>query len=631
MTAGVPYGRWPSPISARDVARASVTYDAVQMIEGAVYWIEGRPQEGGRDALVRWTAEDGARDVLPRPWSVGSRVHEYGGGAYLATRDGLWFCDATSQRLHRLTNRSPEPITPEPPSPASYRYADARLTADGRLLVCVRERHEPGDVVNELVALPADGSQPPQVIASGWDFYATPRPSPDGRMLAWTSWRHPLMPWDGTWLWIAEIGSDGNLSQPTHVAGGPNESVLQPEWNPDGTLHFVSDRSGWWNLYRQREAKIEPVLQIDAELGVAPWEFDYSTYTFLDSQHIAVLMQQGTRQQLAILDLSSSALRRIALPYTSIKPYLAGDGDQVVLIGASPTKSPAVAIVNVRTENVQQLASTTLPIDDSLIARPEPFTYATKDGQQAHGLFYPPTNPRMTPPSDERPPLIVRPHPGPTSNATMRLDPRLQFFTSRGFAVADIDYRGSTGYGRAYRQALNGNWGKLDVSDCTDAVDYLAANRRIDPNRVVISGASAGGYTALRALATTNHFIAGIATSAIIDLQMWRDTAPKFQKHQGDNLNSKDSTQPEELHERTSQGSGLTDIHRPLLLTHGVRDKVAPIRQIHGTAQHFDEYTTLKTYPDEGHIINQPKNIESAIEDELEFITRYTTLCSGIE
>jgi hypothetical protein len=332
-----PYGLWPSPINAEQVARQATAYDAVHTSGEAVYWLETRPSEDGRAVVVRWTDDTGAADAVPAGFDVGSRVHEYGGGAYLPAGRTLFACSQNDQRLYRIEGQhDPVPITPEPPAPTSLRYADLRLVPSGALLVCVRERHQDGQVVNELVALPVDGSADPWVVASGHDFYAAPRPSPDGRRLAWLTWDRPCMPWDGADLWVADLGPEVRLGPARHVAGGPQESVVQPDWSAEGILHFVSDRSGWWNLYRERHGQVEPLLPMAAEFADAPWELDYSSYASVGNGAIACGYRQHGRDRLALLHPETGRLTDLPIPYTSVKPYLRAVGDRLAFIGASP-------------------------------------------------------------------------------------------------------------------------------------------------------------------------------------------------------------------------------------------------------------------------------------------------------
>src|SRR5215218_7839058 len=501
-SAVTPYGLWPSPIDGEQVARQATAYDAVHTSGEAVYWLETRPSQDGRAVVVRWTEDTGAADAVPAGFDVGSRVHEYGGGAYLPAGRTLFACSRGDQRLYRIDGqRSPVPITPEPPTPAGLRYADLRLVSSGTLLVCVRERHQGEGVVNELVAVPAEASADPWVVASGHDFYAAPRPSPDGRRLAWLTWDRPCMPWDGADLWVADLGPDGRLGAARHVAGGPQESVVQPEWDVEGVLHFVSDRSGWWNLYRERHGQVEPLLPMAAEFADAPWEFDYSSYAFVGDGRIACRYRQKGRDRLGVLDPESGRLTDLSIPCTSVKPYLRAVGDRLAFIGASPTASSAVAILQVPTGHLDVLAGAEVSLDAAWVSVPKPIQFPSRDGQTAHALYYPPTNPEVTGPADAQPPLLVQAHPGPTADAKARLDLRIQFFTSRGFAVVEVNYAGSTGYGRGYRERLTGQWGLLDVADCLDAARSLVQTGEVDGRWLVISGASAGGFTALCALA----------------------------------------------------------------------------------------------------------------------------------
>jgi dipeptidyl aminopeptidase/acylaminoacyl peptidase len=583
-----PYGLWPSQIDAKEVARQATAYDAVHTSGEAVYWMETRPSQDGRAAVVRWTDDTGAADAVPARFDVGSRVHEYGGGAYIPAGRTLFACNQNNQSLYRIDEeRDPVPITPEPPTPASLRYADLRLVSSGALLVCVRERHQDGQVVNELVALPSDGSADPWVVASGHDFYAAPRPSPDGRRLAWLTWDRPCMPWDGADLWVADLGPDGRLGPARHVAGGPQESVVQPEWNPEGVLHFVSDRSGWWNLYRECQGQIEPLLPMTAEFADAPWEFDYSSYAFVGDGRIACRYREHGSDRLGLLDPGTGRLTDLPIPYTSVKPYLRAVGDRLAFIGASPTASSAVALLQVPTGHLDVLAGAEVSLDLAWVSVPQPIEFPSRDGQTAHALYYPPTNPEVTGPADARPPLLVQAHPGPTADAKARLDLRIQFFTSRGFAVVDVNYAGSTGYGRDYRERLTGQWGILDVADCLDAARSLVQAGEVDRRRLVISGESAGGFTALCTLASDELFAVGASRFGIADLETFRQQAPKFQAHELDRLVG---PYPEAAatYRARSPLHAVDRIARPVLLVHGLEDTVVPPSQAQVMADALD-------------------------------------------
>jgi dipeptidyl aminopeptidase/acylaminoacyl peptidase len=627
-----PYGLWPSPIDAEQVARQATAYDAVHTSGESVYWLETRPSQDGRAVVVRWTDDTRAADAVPARFDLGSRVHEYGGGAYLPAGRTLFACNQNDQRLYRIDGkRDPVPITPEPPTPASLRYADLRLVSSGALLLCVRERHQDGQVVNELVALPADGSADPWVVASGHDFYAAPRPSPDGRRLAWLTWDRPCMPWDGADLWVADLGPDGRLGPARHVAGGPQESVVQPEWNAEGVLHFVSDRSGWWNLYRERHGQVESLLPMAAEFADAPWELDYSSYAFVTDGHIACRYRHRGRDRLGLLDPESSRFTDLSIPYTSLKPYLRAVGDRLAFIGASPMTGSTVAILHVPTGRIDVLAKAEVFLDPAWVSVPQPIEFPTRDGQTAHALYYSPTNPEVTGPADARPPLLVQAHPGPTADAKARLDLRTQFFTSRGFAVVDVNYAGSTGCGRGYRERLTGQWGVLDVADCLDAARFLIQAGEVDGQRLVISGESAGGFTALGALASEELFAVGASRFGIADLETFRQQAPKFQAHELDRLVG---PYPEAAatYRVRSPLHAVDRIGRPVLLVHGLQDTVVPPIQAQVMAEALDHRGVrhvLLAFPGEGHGLRRPESIRRALEVELSFYVEALGLSPG--
>ncbi len=584
--------------------------------------METRPSQDGWAVVVRWTDDTGAADAVPARFDVGSRVHEYGGGAYLPAGRTLFACSQGDQRLYRIDGqRDPVPITPEPPTPASLRYADLRLVSSGELLVCVRERHQGADVVNELVALPGDGSAEPWVVAGGHDFYAAPRPSPDGRRLAWLTWDRPCMPWDGADLWVADLGPDGRLGPARHVAGGPAESVVQPEWDAEGVLHFVSDRSGWWNLYRERHGQVESLVAMAAEFADAPWELDYSSYAFMADGRIACRYRHRGCDHLGLLDPESGRLTDLPIPSTSLKPYLRAVGDRLAFIGASPTASSAVATLHAPTGRLEVLAGAEVSLDPTWVSVPQPIEFPTRDSQTAPALYYPPTVPEVTGPPEAGPPLLVQAHPGPTTDAKARLDLRTQFFTSRGFAVVDVNYAGSTGYGRGYRERLTGQWGVADVADCLDAARFLVQAGEVEGRQLLISGESAGGFTALCALAADDFFAGGASRFAIADLETFRRQAPKFQAHELDRLVG---PYPEAAatYRARSPLHAVDRIARPVLLVHGLEDTVVPPSQAQAMAEALARRGVrhmLLTFSGEGHGFRRPESIRRGVEVELSF------------
>ena len=526
------YGSWRSPIGGDAVARdRGWTYSLVTVSGDAVHWSESRPLEGGRDAIVAWRPGAAPADAIPADRNARTRVHEYGGGAFTVDDGTVFFCDYESQRIHRMDGAAPRPITPQPPTPFGLRYADLRITPDGAWLLCVRERDGDPEHVNELVALPADGSAEPHVIAAGHDFYAAPRVSPDGRRLAWLTWDHPRMPWEGTELWVAELGPEATLSGERLVAGGAAEAIVQPEWSPDGVLHYCSDRTDWWNLYRGEEG--EPLTALEAEIGGPMWVFGESWYAFLPDGRVVCVYTRDGHDHLAIVERPGE-LRTVELELTRIAD-LTTDGRRALFVGASPTRSPAVVAADLETGAVEVLsAGEEEDVEEAYVSVPRALEYPTTAGRTAHALFYPPYNPDFTAPEGERPPLVVRVHGGPTAHVTARLSPEIQYFTSRGFAVVDVNYGGSTGYGRAYRERLRGQWGIVDTDDSIAAARWLADRGEVDGARMAISGGSAGGWTVLCALAFHDVFAAGADYFGVSDLSGFVDETHKFESRYND-------------------------------------------------------------------------------------------------
>lgn len=621
-----PFGSWRSPLTADVIARSRVVLGGPRLSGDVLHWVERRPAEGGRSVIVRRAGSDQAVDVTSPGFNVRTRVHEYGGGEYLVHGDSVFFSNFTDQRLYRQDGpgEDPRPITPEPSTPAAVRYADGRVTPNGELLVCVRERHEAGGVWNEIVALPADGSREPWVLASGHDFFSFPRPSPDGRRLAWTSWDHPRMPWDGTELWMADLSSDGTLGDPRLVAGGPEESIFQPEWSPDGTLHFVSDRTGWWNLYRDREGRIEALHPMDAEFGSPQWIFGFSQYAFPSDGRIACVYSSAGIDHLALLDPATGEFGDVDLPYTDYG-YVQASGDRLAFVAASAGEAPAVVVLDVdsgATEVVRR--SLSLDVDAGTLSVPRPIEFPTEDGLTAHALYYPPANRDFTVPGGERPPLLVFAHGGPTGHTTSALDLEIQFFTSRGFAVADVNYGGSTGYGRPYRERLKGTWGIVDVADSVNAARYLADVGEVDGRRLAIRGGSAGGWVTLCALAFHDVFAAGASYFGVGDAEGLARHTHKFESRYLDGLIG---PYPEavDIYRERSPVHFADRLSCPLILFQGLEDEVVPPAQAEEMVAALREkgipYAYL-AYEGEQHGFRRAENIERSLQAELYFYGR---------
>ncbi len=581
MPTVAPYGSWRSPIDAATVARAGRRLGAARIADdGAVWWAEGRPAEQGRTALMRRPTGAAPEEVTPPGVNVRTRVHEYGGGAWtLVAPDLVLFTDFADQRLYRQAlGGPPAPLTPEPTQPAAWRYADARVTPAGATVICVREVHEgKGEPRNELVALPLDGSADPRPIAGGRDFYSFPRISPDGRWLAWTCWEHPNMPWDGTELWLAPLDAP---EQGRRVAGGPEESVFQPEWDAAGRLHFVSDRDGWWNLYRLEGEEAVRLSAEEADLAHPQWLFGGATYAFLDDGSIACVRTEGAEERLALLEPGAGQTRDLGLPYSNFGfPVLSARGSKVAFAASTPEEETAVVLYDVASGELEVVASAAEePLDPAYLSTPRAIEFATTEGDTAYGFYYPPANAEFEAPTGEAPPLIIQSHGGPTSHATPALDREFLFWTSRGFAVVDVNYRGSSGYGRAYRNRLRGQWGVFDNADCIAAAQHLAVAGDADSARLTIRGGSAGGYATLCALVFHDELAAGASYYGVADAETLATDTHKFEARYLDSLIG---PYPEraDLYRERSPIHFAERLRAPVILFQGLEDEIVPPNQ----------------------------------------------------
>ena len=619
----LPCGSWPSPIDARLVAGGSRGYGELRAKDAALFWTESRPEEGGRSTLVARVG-DRVRELTPQPFNPRSRVHEYGGGSYcVADRGGgrrcVYFVNFADQSVYEVplgadgqTLATPQRITR---GDADERYAD--LAWDGGALLAVRERHAAGgpEPVNDLVRIDV-GSGHVDVLHQGHDFYAAPRPSMDGR-LAFLVWDHPNMPFDGCQLLVADI--DGNrLREATVVAGGANESVVQPEWNGERLL-FVSDLGGHWNLYAHNGSGVYPVLPDAAEYGGPAWQFASTYYVPVGPGHVVARRVEDGVPSLVMVDLDqglASPVDDACSSYTDI----VRTPDGVAYIAGFVDKPRQVVGLRLDSRSSASLARHDGPaVGTGFIATPESLTFPSAAGD-AHAFFYPPANDDCGVAEGELPPLLVTTHGGPTSNAWADLDWRVQYYTSRGWAVVDVNYGGSTGFGRAYRERLNGTWGRTDVDDCVACVRHLIAGGRVDPTRVAIKGGSAGGFTTLAALAFTDVFRAGASHYGVADLDALASDTHKFESRYLDTLLGS----PDAVAER----SPINHVDRlgcPVIFFQGADDKVVPPNQ----AESMREALAAKGIPvayllfeGEGHGFRCSENVQRAIEAEYAFFAK---------
>jgi dipeptidyl aminopeptidase/acylaminoacyl peptidase len=636
-----PYGSWKSPITT-DLITAKVIALAWPQFDGDdIYWTETRPTEGGRTVIVRRAPDKQITDITPQGFNARTRVHEYGGKPYQAERGTVYFSHWNDQRVYRHDlNAAPRPITPLP-----FWYADFAIDHSNRRIICVREDHRgkqraqhadsigaavsdecpPDEVVNTLVALDLDeNSDGGKVLLEGNDFYSTPRLSPDGLRLCWLTWNHPNLPWDGTELWVANINNDGSLRDARLVAGGRSESIFQPEWSPDGVLHFISDRTGWWNLYRWRNGNIEPLCPMEADFGLPLWNFGMRTCAFETPTRIICTYTQGGVRRLARLDTTSGKLQPLETPFTEIGSPQAANG-KLLFVGASPTQPACIVLHDLETGRHEILRrSTDVSVDGGYFSVPRPIEFPTQNGKTAHAYFYAPKNKDFTAPAGEKPPLIVMSHGGPTSAASTAFNLGVQFWTSRGFAVVDVNYGGSTGYGREYWQRLVGQWGVVDVDDCVNAAKYLCARGEADANRCAIRGGSAGGYTTLCALTFRDFFKAGASHFGLAELEIFVKDTHKFESRYLESLIGPYPAK-RELYRQRSPLFYADRIQAALILFQGLEDKVVPPNQhrmIFEAVRKKGVPCASLEFEGEQHGFRKAETIKRVLEAELYFYSR---------
>lgn len=619
----VPYGSWPSPIKAAQIAAGAVRLSQIEVDGGDIYWKELRPVEGGRCVVVRRSPDGATADMVPPPFNVRSRVHEYGGGAYLADGGAVIFSNFADQRLYRVSGLdAPVPITPD----AAMRYADGVPDRRRGRYIFVREDHTRADreAVNEIVAVYADEEIPDVVLVSGNDFFSSPRLSPDGSTLAWLAWNHPDMPWDAAALYAAAVTADGTLGEATRVAGGSTEAVVQPEWSPDGVLYFVSDRSNWWNLCRRVDGTVEPVVEMAAEFARAHWVFRMSTYGFADSDRIVCATCRNGTWSLGVVDLDSCELHRIDGPFTEIDDVCVA-GRHACFIGASAESGPAVIRLDPATGEWETLRrASDLAIDPGCISKPQPVEFSTENGLTAHGIFYAPTHTDCAAPTHEKPPLLVMSHGGPTSATSASLSLKVQYYTSRGIAVLDVNYGGSTGYGREYRERLYGQWGVVDVDDCCNGARHVAERGLVDPKRLAITGGSAGGYTTLSCLAFRDVFAAGSSHFGVSDCEALALETHKFESRYLDKLIGPYPEQ-RDVYRARSPIHHTDKLSCPVIFFQGTEDRIVPPNQAETMAASMREKgipVALLMFEGEQHGFRRAENIARALEAELYFLGR---------
>jgi dipeptidyl aminopeptidase/acylaminoacyl peptidase len=635
------FGSWNSPITAASITAKTVGLASVYALNNEIYWLEARPEEKGRNVLVKQAADGTITELTPQPFNVRTKVHEYGGGAYLITETAIFFSNYSDGIIYQqIVGKKPQAITPEN---AAYRYTDFVLDSQRNRLICVCEDHSivNSEPINNIVGISLDtGTITP--LATGSDFYTSPRINPDGTQLAYISWDHPSMPWDSSYLWLGKIQQDGSIDGVELVAGGTTESICEPKWSPDGLLYFSSDqaslalhgqrscafgdRSNWWNIYRRNQDNtIECLHEMAAEFAYPHWVFGLSTYNFLTSDLIVCAYSQNGSWHLGSIQTKTKQFQAFNTPYTEISSVQTDSHGNALFIAGSPDRPTAIIQFNLETQQATIIKqSAELTIDPGYISIPQAISFPTENNLTAHAWYYPPQNKDYLAPPEELPPVLVKSHGGPTAAASVNLSLRIQYWTSRGFGYLDVNYGGSIGYGRQYRERLKGNWGIVDVQDCINAARYLVEQQLADGERLVISGGSAGGYTTLAALTFYDTFKAGASYYGVSDLEILARDTHKFEARYLDSLVG---AYPEEkaLYKKRSPIYHLDRLSCPVIFFQGLEDKVVPPNQAKMMVEALKQKglpVSYVTFPDEGHGFRQAANIQTALESEFAFYAR---------
>lgn len=613
------YGSFQSSISAEKVASKSVRFSDVQIQNKNIYFLESQPLEKGRTALVKSSLKKEAKQLTSPEFNIRTRVHEYGGGAFLAVEEFVFFIHDSDQDIYQLSkDGSITRITNQP----SYRYAEINYDKRSHRIFAVREDHtNEQDVKNVIVVISLE-TKKEKVLIEGEDFYSNPSVNEEGTHFTYLSWSHPSMPWDTTSLWVCELTQKGIVKEKRRIAGKEDESIFQPRWHQND-LYFISDRTGWWNLYRYKDQMVQPLWEKQAEFGLPQWVFGLSTYDVIDEDHLICTFFEKGKQQIGQWTISQQSFSKFEIPYESFQ-YVQVEKDLLVCIAASTSEPASVIAYDFKKNQLYTIRkSEQESIDPKCFSKPIFITCPSNEGE-VYAFFYPPKNDNYEMPTQEKPPLIVKCHGGPTSFSGDNLSYQVQYWTSRGFAFVDVNYGGSTGFGRAYRERLKRNWGIVDVQDCVSVVKYLERQGWIDPKRVAIRGGSAGGYTTLACLAFTQQFSAGTSYYGVSDLQMLTKDTHKFESRYLDGLIG---LYPEEkdIYRQRSPIHHIDQINSPVLLLQGEEDRVVPPDQSEKMFLALKKKkipTAYLLFAQEQHGFRKSENIQKALEAEYYFYTK---------
>jgi dipeptidyl aminopeptidase/acylaminoacyl peptidase len=604
-----PYGSWESPISAKMEGSSALRLSEAKIVKGTIYWLEGRPNEGGRVALMSWTKETGAKELLPKTYSVRDRVNEYGGGALLIGKSAIYFVHDGDQQIYiRKSNGDVNRITAK----EKARFADGCESPTDGSLFYVMEEHVEEKVINTIVQVnPSSGNI--EIIVSGNDFYSNPRISSDGKQLAYITWNDPNMPWDGTELWVLDLAT----KKQKKIAGGTSESIANPKWATDGSLYYVSDRSNWWNLYSEKKK----IPNLEGEFTYPQWVFGTSWVEFTDVGIVVSYAKMGSNR---FAKLEDGTWKSIDLPYTGVLTMNA-EGNELVMIATSPNQPNSVIHYDLKTGKTTTVKSAIARLPDpAYISQPKSIEYPTADNKTAFAFYYPPCNPAFQGMPNEKPPLLVMSHGGPTAHLTPSFNQEILYWTSRGFAIAVVNYGGSTGYGREYRDRLKGTWGIVDVDDCCNAALYCAKQGLADRNRLTIEGGSAGGYTTLAVLAYRDVFRVGADYFGVSDLVGLATFTHKFE---GRYLDQLVGPYPEmkDLYIERSPLYNADKIRCPVIIFQGAEDAVVPPAQSETMYNSLVERkipTAYLLFPGEQHGFRRAENVARALEAQLYFFSK---------
>ncbi|MEC7837227.1 MAG: S9 family peptidase [Chloroflexota bacterium] len=618
------YGSWESEITPQKIIEGGLRFSEIRSNGSEVYFLEGRPEEAGRYVIVKQNSAGEIEDLIPENFNSRNAVHEYGGGSFAVGKKNIYFTNWDDQRIYVVKGKNTSALTIEPPFEKSIRYSDLTLSYDEEWIYCVRETHfEKGEAKNELVAISTTKNQT-IVLCTGRDFYSSPRINPINNEICWLEWDHPNMPWDGTELFIGNFDSNG-LSEKKFIDGSKNISIIQPEWSESGELIYISDESGWWNLKKYSDNKKSTILDEETDHGEPSWNFGVRTYFIKDNFiYLRGSSKNKNKGLIRKINLSGQIIEEIEVLHTSIGGLSFID-NKALYIGASPVSNSEIVSLDLEKKEIKTIKeSSKLEIDSEEISIPEEITFTTTENATAYGYFYKPKNKKYQSHSGEKPPVLVISHGGPTSATSNALNLSIQYWTNRGIAVVDVNYRGSTGYGKKFRDLLKGNWGIYDTEDCIAAVDYLSEKGLVDSERAAIKGGSAGGYTTINALTFHDRFAVGATYYGIADLSVFIDDTHKFESKYLESLIGKYPEEKQKYYDRSA--INFTDqLSCPMIIFQGTEDKIVPPSQAEIMAEGLREKKipfSLIMYEGEQHGFRQSKNIISSLESELYFYSQ---------